>query len=333
MGCASTRAWTPDFCPQSGDLVHTPSHKRGVAPLSAAVQAALDALPEPASDDPEAFGAIDRTKFRTVLAKITNIIGDGPRARALRDLRVFTNHRPRLRREREAAASGYVCAKRAGEGALRPWNLGVGAQVLRRVRGTDTRVIEAVCWALAAEKTFKRRGIRATHAQWAAMLGCSLRTAGATIRAAVAAGYLTRSPWFSPSSGVKGGPSHTQRECCYQLSDELRTFLEELKNQGFARSLLVGKDCQPQISRVNTLLRNRRKRCAGIDSTDSPSLPSLPTRSARSGSVRPEAPEGRRASAVPASEDASLAALLARVQANHEKHLANQPTKEPTPWA
>lgn len=225
------------------------------APVGKALERVLARIP-----DVDKFGEVPKASLRTCLSQIVNIVGDGPRSRALRDLRQWENNRKRLRQEREAAASGYVASVRASEGGLRPWDLGATNTVLGKL--ASPRAVEVVRWVVATEKCFKRRGVRATHAQWAAMLAasggrCSERTAGSAVRAAVEAGLLERGPWFSPSCGIKGGANYTQRECCYQLSDLTRSILKGSTKRGFIRSLLAGKSCQPRISRANALSERR----------------------------------------------------------------------------
>lgn len=253
---------------------------------------------------------MDKAVLGRALSRILFVVDDGgPRHRALRDLRHYQRAYKSIRKVRDGAVTGFVLARRASQGAARPWDLGAGGQYLCRMRGQ--RVAAVMGWAVAAEKAFGRRGLRITHRQFAEVLAatqgkCSERSAAAAVRSAVEAGWLERLPWFSPSDGKTGGPKHTQRECCYVLTTQFRDFLNSLKKRGFARSLLASKKCQPaEIQKTHSSFSSN-KTCP---------LPGVVTVSGAHRSVdnskpgrhaaatqHPEAPEGSGANSGPPSK-------------------------------
>lgn len=173
------------------------------------------------------------------------VIPGGHRHRALKDLRQWERCKDRLRRTRNRAVLGAVLAVRSEQLALRPYDLGKLGPALRRASGP--RVAELLGWLVAAEKCFKRPGVRLRHRDLARLLNCSERTAGDAMRAAVEAGHVTRVPWFrSRSSSPKPvrGKKLDQMECLYLLSDEFNALRKLSQSRGFTASLLAGKNCQ-----------------------------------------------------------------------------------------
>lgn len=191
----------------------------------------------------------------------------GARARAFADVHLWKKHKDAYKAARYKATHGFVAAARCRTGSLRPWNFGAAAAVLMSASYADgrtpvpgRRVVELMGWLLGTEHTMRRKGLRATHAHLATLLGCSERTAGSTLRAAVAAGMVERQPWFIPrqdgrSTARGGGKAHDQRECCYQVTAQFREFLKHVKKRGVTASLLAGKSCQPAELQFSTKTR------------------------------------------------------------------------------
>lgn len=149
---------------------------------------------------------------------------------------------PEVRKLRKESVPGAMLAARAEAGGLSRYHLGTAERVLCNRHGR--RVTELMGWLVAAARVTKRMGARLAHAHVARILGCSERTAGATMRKAVAAGLVYRIPWFV--SGAIHGRKHDQRDCLYQLSDDFLAFCESAQIRGFTRRLLAGKICQPR---------------------------------------------------------------------------------------
>lgn len=205
-----------------------------------------------------------RAIARAVSHVLFKVTPGGARHRALSDLRRWELHKARYRKERMAAANAWILAARAARGAFAPWNLGNVATLLRTE--TTKRVVELMSWLVAAERMTTKRGVRMCHRNVSHLLGCSERTAGSTVRAAVAAGYLDRCPWFA----VDALSQRRQRECVYQLTPAFRAILETAKVPGKIRSLLASKKCQPsriQRSPSASSVKRSAEAGGGIDCT------------------------------------------------------------------
>jgi hypothetical protein len=202
-----------------------------------------------AADAVERKGRQLRRVLSDAARKGWDVADSGPRHRALRDLRAYAKNRDAIWALRKRCIRAGVPLKRKAVGAARPYDLGNLRWVLES-QGLQPRAIEVLAWAKGVCRGFSRPGLIAAHSEWAGLLGCSQRTAGSAVRAAVASGYLIRLPWFAlrPAqlfSGEGRQSRHVQRECCYRLSDKFDALQQSQSNRGVVASLLVGKICQP----------------------------------------------------------------------------------------